>query len=74
MTTYYAGLKFGSDCNTELVTGGTSSAGSAVDVEVRMDTTNGLTRKGVIEILTIIAAYIEGGGQGPGSGANLPPT
>ncbi len=72
MATYFLGLKFGNDANVEQVSAGTTTAGSAVDVEVRLDTTNVLTRKGAIEALEIIEAFINGGGSGPGAGANLP--
>jgi hypothetical protein len=74
MATYYLGLKYGADMNPEMVTAGTSSAGSGVDVEVRIDTTNGTTREGSVLILQQIIAFIEQGGQGPGGGANLPAT
>jgi hypothetical protein len=74
MATYYLGLKNGADMNPEMVTAGTSSAGSGVDVEVRIDTTNGTTRAATVLALLQIIAFVEQGGQGPGDGANLPAT
>jgi hypothetical protein len=72
MATYYLGLKRGADFNPDNVTAGTSSAGSGVDVEVRIDTTNGTTREESVLALQQVIAFIEQGGQGPGGGANLP--
>lgn len=71
MATYYLGVKFGNDNNPDQVSAGTSSVGSAVDTEVRIDTTNGLTRKGVIEALIVITEFVNGNGAN-GAGANLP--
>jgi len=73
MATYYVGMKFGQEGNPDNLVAGTSSAGATLDVEVRMETANGLTKLGTIAILEIIEAYIAGNGQGPGGGANLPP-
>jgi hypothetical protein len=72
MATYYLGVKFGADMNPENVVAGTSTAGAAVDYEMRLETGNGGTRKGAIEALTVIEAFINGNGQA-GAGANLPP-
>ena len=74
MATYYLGLKRGADLNIEAVTAGTVTAGATVDVEVRLETANGLTRNDSILALKQIEAFIEGGGQGPGLGQNLPAT
>jgi len=73
---FYLGLKRGGIMDVESVTAGTSSAGTAVDVEVRLQTDpgtgpNGLTRKDANELLDVILAFINGGGSG-GNGANLP--
>lgn len=72
MATYYLGLKYGNDANVENVLAGTVSVGATADVEVRWQDTNGLTRKGLNEALQVILAFINGGGSGPGAGANLP--
>jgi len=74
MATYYLGLKNGQEFNPENVTAGTSTAGAAVDVEVRLETANGLNRNASVLALAQIIAFIEQGGQGPGGGANLPGT
>lgn len=73
MATYYLGRKYGDDANAEKVVAGTSSAGASVDVEVRLETGNTMTKKGAIEQLEVIINFINGNGQN-GSGANLPPT
>jgi hypothetical protein len=73
MATYYLGVTFGASMNPELVVANTSSAGTAVDYELRMETGNGGTRKGAVEAMAIFAAFINGNGQA-GAGANLPPT
>ena len=62
MATYYLGLKRGAEHNPENVTAGTSTAGAAVDIEVRLETGNGLTRSEGIYLLQTIEAFIEGGG------------
>lgn len=72
MATYYLGLKYGNDANVETVIAGTATVGATVDVEVRLETANGLTRKAANEALEIILAFINGGGSA-GAGANLPP-
>lgn len=73
MATYYLGRKYGDDANPEKVVAGTSTAGASVDVEVRLETGNNMTKKGAIEQLEVIMAFINGNGQA-GAGANLPPT
>lgn len=72
---YYAGLARGSLDNTA-TTVGSSSAGTSVDVEVRMQINNGtnatgLTKKDVVILLKKIIRYIEAGG--PLSGTYVPP-
>jgi hypothetical protein len=76
---YYLGLRRGAEMNPENVTAGTATAGTAVDVEVRLQAdpgtgATGLTRHESVLALQQIIAFIEGGGQGPGDGANLPAT
>lgn len=73
MATYYLGVKYGADANPENVVAGTSSAGASVDVEVRLETANTMSKKGAIEGLITIVNFINGNGQ-DGAGANLPPT
>jgi hypothetical protein len=73
---YFAGLARGSGSNPEVVVSGTATAGSAVDVELRMQIdpgtgATGLTRKDVVELTTVLLAFVNGGGQA-GGGANLP--
>jgi len=73
MATYYVGTKFGQEINPDNLIAGTSSAGATLDVEVRMETANGLTREGTVLALQQIIAWINGGGQA-GAGANMPGT
>lgn len=73
---YYLGLTRGADGNPENVVAGTSSAGTAVDVEMRMQIdpgtgATGLTREDVITRLRTFELFILGNGQG-GNGGNLP--
>ena len=73
---YYLGLQRGANFRPEEVTAGTSSAGTAVDVEVNIQINNGSTdtgirRKEVIQILKVIKAYIQSGGL-QGAGTYLP--
>lgn len=73
---YYLGLQRGGIMDPESVTAGTSSAGTAVDLEVRIQINNGttatnITRKDCVELLDVILAFINGGGSA-GGGANLP--
>lgn len=74
MATYYLGMKYGQEANPENVLAGTSSVGATADLEVRLETGNNMSKKGAIELLTTIIAFINGNGQGPGDGAFLPPT
>ena len=70
---YYLGLKRGGNFRPEEVVAGTTSAGSAVDVEVNIQIDNGtgltgIRRKEVVQLLKIIKAYIiQGGLQGAGT-------
>ncbi len=73
---YYLGVKRGAPLNVNLVVAGTSTAGTAVDIEVRLQINDGsnatgLTRKDAMIALEILEAYIEEGGNNH-SGANLP--
>lgn len=74
---YYVGFKRGAAVASPfLATVGTSSAGTAVDVEVRMQIDNGsgptgLTRKDVNILLDGIEDYINSGGLNH-AGASLP--
>ncbi len=73
---YYIGAKRGSTDSPGDITSGTSSAGSAVDVEIRMQIDNGsgvtgLTRLDTNEIGEMLLAYLNQGGQN-GAGTNLP--
>jgi hypothetical protein len=74
---YYLGLKRGASNNPGNVVSGTTSGGTAADVEVRMQINNGssgtgLTRKDVILLLEQIEEFIEQGGITGQAGANLP--
>jgi hypothetical protein len=73
MSTFFVGTKFGQEFNPDNLVSGTVSAGATLDVEVRMETANNLTRHGTVLALEQIIAWIEGGGQ-DGAGANMPPT
>jgi hypothetical protein len=73
---FYLGLVRGANNNPFAVTAGNASAGTAVDVEVRMQTNNGavatgLTRKDVNLLLDTIRAFINSSGLNE-AGANLP--
>jgi hypothetical protein len=73
---YYLGLKRGANFLPDKVVAGTSTAGTAVDVEVNIQITNGSTatgirRKEVIQLLKVIEAYIQSGGL-QGAGTYLP--
>lgn len=73
---FYAGFKREAQNNPNLVVAGTSSAGAAVDVEVRMQIDNGsaltgLTRKDVVVLLDQMKTYVLSNG-GPTAGAFLP--
>jgi hypothetical protein len=74
---YYLGLQRGNDANVENVVAGTSSNGTGSDVELRIQINNGsaatnITRQDVVVAMRVLVAFINGGGSGPGGGANLP--
>ncbi len=74
---YYLGLKRGASNNPGNVVAGTSSGGTAADVEVRIQINNGstatgITRRDTILLLEAIQDYIEQGGITGSAGANLP--
>lgn len=71
MTTYYVGTKFGQEWNPDNLVSGTVSAGATLDVEVRMETANNLTRKDAVHGLQQVIAWLESGGQ-DGAGSNMP--
>jgi hypothetical protein len=73
---YYLGLKRGFDNNPDNVVAGTSSNGTASDIEINIQINNGstatnITREDVIAAMVVFAAFINGNGAG-GNGANLP--
>lgn len=73
---YYLGVKRGAPLNVNNVVAGTSTAGTAVDVELRLQINDGsnatgLTRKDAILAIEILEAFIESGGNNH-AGANLP--
>lgn len=73
---YYLGVKRGAPLNVHGVVAGTATAGTAVDVEVRLQINDGsnatgLTRKDAMLAMEILEAFIEGGGKNH-DGANLP--
>lgn len=73
---YYIGVKRGAPLSLNAVVAGTASAGTAVDVEVRMQINDGanatgLRRKEALIALEIIEAFIENGGANH-DGQNLP--
>lgn len=75
---YYIGGPRGINNNPGKLTVGTSSAGTAVDVEVRLQINNGsnatgLTRKDAVIILDLIEDFIEQGGITGSLGTDLPP-
>jgi hypothetical protein len=75
-TNYYLGPQRGGPLNVNRVVAGTSTAGSSVDLEARLQIVNGatptgLTRKDSIMLLKIIEAFIDGGGNNH-DGQNLP--
>lgn len=75
---YFIGLKRGAANNPNLVVAGTTTAGTAVDVEVRLQINNGtsatnLTKKDAVLLLGILEDFIENGGINH-NGANLPAT
>ena len=73
---YYAGLKRGADSYADTVVTGTSSAGTAVDVEIRMQIDNGsgatgLTRMDVVKLMELLEKHVVQGGFN-NQGTNLP--
>ncbi len=65
---YFLGLKMGDPLNVNNVQLGTSTLGSAADVEVRLQidngtATTGLTRLQAYKCLEIIEAFIQSGGN-----------
>jgi hypothetical protein len=73
---YYLGMKRGADMKPVNVVIGTATAGTAVDVEVRIQINDGsnatnITRKDAIVILERIEQYINSGGF-PSLGTDLP--
>lgn len=74
---YYAGLKRGGSNKVFDVVSGTSSAGTAVDIEVRMQINDGTNATGITSLdvelaLAAIREYINSSGVNH-AGANLPP-
>lgn len=75
---YFLGLKRGTLGNPGEVSAATTTQGTAVDVEVRLQINNGsnatgLTRKDASILLELIADYIEQGGITGSAGVDLPP-
>jgi len=73
---YYLGLSRGANLRPEEVTAGTTSAGTAVDVELNIQINNGTTatgirRKEVLLLLKGLENYINNGGL-QGAGTYLP--
>jgi hypothetical protein len=73
---YFLGLKRGAPLNVNQVVAGTSTSGSAVDVELRLQidngtNTTGLTRKDVMIAIEILQSFIQSGGNNH-DGQNLP--
>lgn len=73
---YYIGVKRGAPLNVHNVVAGTGSAGTAVDVEVRMQindgaTATGISKKDVVLALEILEAFVQGNGMNH-NGQNLP--
>ncbi len=73
---YYLGVKRGQAMNANRVVAGPGSAGTAVDVELRLQINDGsnatgLTRKDALIAVEILEAFIESGGNNH-DGANLP--
>lgn len=73
---YYLGLKRGAANSPNAVVDGPATAGTAVDVEVRLQINDGanatgLTRLNALDLLKIIEEFIKQGGENH-AGANLP--
>jgi hypothetical protein len=74
---YYLGLKRGAPFNVHNVSAAATTAGTAADVEVRIQindgsTATGITRLDVMKLLEILEAFVEGGGKNH-DGQFLPP-
>ena len=74
---YYLGLKRGAPFNVNGVSAATTSAGTAADVEVRIQINDGsnatgITRLDVQKLLEILEAFVESGGKNH-DGQFLPP-
>lgn len=73
---YYLGVKRGDEFKPFNVTAGTSTIGTAADVELRIQTNDGsnatgITRQDVLLLIDLLESFIESGGLN-GAGANLP--
>lgn len=73
---YFLGVKRNAALNVNNVVAGTATAGTAVDIEVRLQINDGsnatgLQRLDCIKALEVIEAFIQSGGINH-SGANLP--
>lgn len=71
MADKYLGLRRGDTVAVGNVQAGSSSAGSAVDVEVRWSDSNNLTKLDLVCLLMLIIHFTEGNGANA-AGANLP--
>ncbi len=76
-TNYYLGLKRGASNNPGNVVIGTSTGGTAADVEVRIQINDGsnatnITRKDVVLLLELIENFVEQGGISGSLGTDLP--
>ena len=74
---YYMGVKRGGTNNQFAVVSGTSSAGTAVDVEVRMQIDNGTAATGLTSLdvevaIETLKSYLHSSGLNH-AGTNLPP-
>lgn len=72
----FLGVKRGAPLNVHAVVHSTGSAGTAVDVEVRLQlndgsTATGLLRKDVLLALEVLMDFVAAGGEN-GNGADLP--
>lgn len=73
---YYLGVKRGAPLNVNNVVASAATAGTAVDVEVRLQINDGanatgLTRKDAMIAIEVLEAFIESGGNNH-SGSFLP--
>ncbi len=65
---YYLGVKRGANLSINQVTAAASTAGTAVDVEVRLQINDGsnatgLTREGALLAMEVLESFIESGGN-----------